>query len=108
MPRNLLPAFLLMLGLSTTAAAPAADTAVSTNRADIRITSDKPVPINPKIYGINCAEMFIFDLAQKTEYLSALGELKLNTFAYPGGPSYYHHPAGTGGFNIRPEEVAQS
>ena len=69
MPRNPLPALLLVLGLSTAAAAPAADTAAPADRADIRITSDKPVPINPKIYGINCAEMFIFDLVQKPEYL---------------------------------------
>ena len=77
-------------------------------KAEIRVTSAKPVPINPKVYGINCAEMFIFDLVQKPEYLAALGELQLHTFSYPGGPSYYHHPTGSGGFNIRQEEVAQS
>ena len=76
-------------------------------KVEIRITSAKPVPINPKIYGINCAEMFIFDLVQKPEYLSALGELQFNTFLFPGGSSY-HHPTGTGGFNIREEEIAQS
>ena len=75
-------------------------------KVEIRITSDKPVPINPKIYGINCAEMFIFDLVQKPEYLSALGELQLNTFLYPGGPPITTIPKGTGGFNIRPEELA--
>ena len=73
----------------------------------IQVTSDKPVPINPKIYGINCAEMFIFDLVQKPEYLAALGELQFNTFLFPGGSSY-HHPTGTGGFNIKEEEIAKS
>jgi len=88
---------------------PAAATSTAlAGKVEIRISSAKPVRINPKIYGINCAEMFIFDLVQKPEYLSALGELKLNTFSYPGGPSYYHHPAGSGGFNIRQDEVAQS
>jgi hypothetical protein len=90
---------------ATDAAAPAASAAAG--RVQIRITSDKPVPINPKIYGINCAEMFIYDLVQKPEYLSALGELQLNTFLFPGGSSY-HHPTGSGGFNVRLEELAQS
>src|SRR6266550_4005367 len=80
----------------------------SPGKVEIRVTSDRAVPINPKIYGINCAEMFIFDLVQKPEYLAALGELGLHTFSYPGGPSYYHHPTGSGGFNIRQDEVAQS
>ncbi len=87
---------------------PAATTnAAHAGQVEIRITSAKPVPINPKIYGINCAEMFIFDLVQKPEYLSALGELHLNTFLFPGGSSY-HHPTGSGGFNIREDEIAQS
>jgi len=86
----------------------AATSTALAGKVEIRISSAKPVRINPKIYGINCAEMFIFDLVQKPEYLSALGELKLNTFSYPGGPSYYHHPTGSGGFNIRQDEVAQS
>ena len=85
-----------------------ANTTSSAGKVEIRVTSEKPVPINPKIYGINCAEMFIFDLVQKPEYLAALSELQLHTFSYPGGPSYYHHPTGSGGFNIRQEEVAQS
>lgn len=80
---------------------------VTAGKLSIHITSDKPVPINPKVYGINCAEMFIFDLVQKPEYLSALGELQFNTFLFPGGSSY-HHPTGTGGFNIKEEEIAQS
>jgi hypothetical protein len=79
----------------------------SVDQLAIAITSEKPIKINPKIYGINCAEMFIFDLVQKPEYLSALGELQLNTFLFPGGSSY-HHPTGTGGFNIRQDELAQS
>jgi len=77
-------------------------------KLEIRIASAKPVPINPKIYGINCAEMFIFDLVQKPEYLSALGELKFNTFSYAAGSAYFHHPTGSGGFNMRQDEVAQS
>jgi len=85
---------------ASTAAAPA-------GKVDIQIVTAKPVAINPKIYGINCAEMFIFDLVQKPEYLTALGELQFNTFLFPGGSSY-HHPTGTGGFNIRQEELAQS
>ncbi|MCW2573745.1 MAG: hypothetical protein JWO88_3803 [Frankiales bacterium] len=79
----------------------------SASKVEIAITTGRPITINPKIYGINCAEMFIFDLVQKPEYLSALGELQLNTFLFPGGSSY-HHPTGTGGFNIRLDELAQS
>ena len=82
------------------------NTAVA-GKVEIRVTSDNPVPINPKIYGINCAEMFIFDLVQKPEYLAALGELQFNTYLFPGGSSY-HHPTGSGGFNIRQEEIAKS
>jgi hypothetical protein len=84
-----------------------ATNAPAAGKVEIRVTSDKPVPINPKIYGINCAEMFIFDLVQKPEYLAALGELQFNTFLFPGGSSY-HHPTGSGGFNIREEEIAKS
>jgi hypothetical protein len=84
-----------------------ANNTAAAGKVEIRITSGKPVPINPKIYGINCAEMFIFDLVQKPEYLAALGELQLNTYLFPGGSSY-HHPTGSGGFNIREEEIAKS
>src|SRR4051794_16412658 len=84
-----------------------ANHATAAGKVEIRITSNQPVPINPKIYGINCAEMFIFDLVQKPEYLAALGELEFNTFLFPGGSSY-HHPMGSGGFNIRQEEIAKS
>ena len=92
---------------TTLAPASAATNAAAAGPVAIRITSDKAVPINPKIYGINCSEMFIFDLVQKSEYLSALGELQFNTFLFPGGSSY-HHPTGSGGFNMRQEEIAQS
>ena len=52
---------------------PAAATSTAlAGKVEIRISSAKPVRINPKIYGINCAEMFIFGLVQKPEYLSAL------------------------------------
>ncbi|MDZ4403270.1 EF-hand domain-containing protein [Prosthecobacter sp.] len=84
-----------------------AETPAPAGKVTIKLTSANPVPINPKIYGINCAEMFIFDLVQKPEYLAALGELQFNTFLFPGGSSY-HHPTGTGGFNIKEEEIAQS
>lgn len=73
----------------------------------IEISSDNPVPIHPGIYGINCAEMFIFDLVQKPEYLAALGDLQFHSFLFPGGSSF-HHPTGNGGFNIREEEIEQS
>ena len=76
---------------------------------EIQITSDNPVPVNPRVYGIICEEMFVKDLVDEPEYISALTELKFKTFVYPGGSaSYYHHPQGTGGFNIRPEEVRKS
>ena len=76
---------------------------------EIQITSDNPVPVNPRVYGIICEEMFVKDLVDEPEYISALTELKFKTFVYPGGSaSYYHHPRGTGGFNIRPEEVRKS
>jgi len=76
---------------------------------DIQITSDKPVPVNPRVYGIICEEMFVKDLVDEPEYIAALTDLKFRTFDYPGGSiSYYHHPRGTGGFNIRPEEVRKS
>jgi len=88
----------------TLTAAPNASVA---GKVEIRITSAKPAPINPKIYGINCAEMFIYDYVQKPEYLSALAQLQFNTFLFPGGSSR-HHPTGSGGFNIRPDELAQS
>ncbi len=76
-------------------------------RVAIEITSEHSMTINPKIYGINCAEMFIFDLVQKPEYIAALGELQFNTFLFPGGSSY-HHPSGSGGFNMSQEEIAKS
>jgi hypothetical protein len=93
---------------ATDAPATAANAAAVAGPVEIQIKSAKPVPINPKIYGINCAEMFIFDLVQKPEYLAALGELHLNTFSYAAGSAYFHHPTGSGGFNMRQDEVAQS
>src|SRR5689334_1283696 len=76
---------------------------------EIQITSDKPVPVNPRVYGIICEEMFVKDMVDEPEYIAALTDLKFKTFNFPGGSiSYYHHPQGTGGFNIRPEEVRKS
>ena len=75
----------------------------------IQITSDKAVPVNPRVYGTWCEEMFSKGLANEPEYIAALVDLKFKTFLYPGGSlSYYHHPKGPGGFNIRPEELARS
>jgi acetyl esterase/lipase len=76
---------------------------------DIQITTDHPVPVNPRVYGTWCEEMFAKGLANNPEYVDALIELKFKTFLFPGGSlSYYHHPRGAGGFNIRPEELARS
>src|SRR2546430_2312304 len=36
-----------------------ANRATAAGKVEIRVTSNISVPINPKIYGINCAEMFI-------------------------------------------------
>ncbi len=75
----------------------------------IRISSANPVPVNPRVYGINCAEMLRRDFIDDPRYVAAIVELKLKTFLYPGGSaSYYHHPDGTGGFNVRPEEAQDS
>jgi|GEM_PF-416488 len=75
----------------------------------IQITSDKAVPVNPRVYGTWCEEMFSKGLVNEPEYIAALVDLKFKTFLYPGGSlSYYHHPKGPGGFNIRPEELARS
>ncbi|MCX7011823.1 MAG: SGNH/GDSL hydrolase family protein [Candidatus Sumerlaeota bacterium] len=76
---------------------------------DIEIASGKPTPVNPRVYGIICAEMLRNNLVATPEYLAALTDLKFKIFLYPGGSlSYYHHPTGTGGFNIRQEEYEQS
>ncbi|MCX7012096.1 MAG: hypothetical protein NTW86_05945, partial [Candidatus Sumerlaeota bacterium] len=65
--------------------------------------------MNPRVYGVICVEMFDQNLVDDPEFVSALIDLRFKTFLYPGGSiSYYHHPKGTGGFNIRPEEVARS
>jgi hypothetical protein len=94
-----------------TPVAPAAtlptEKSAGTGRVRIQITTGNPVPINPRIYGINCAEMFIFDLVQKPEYLAALGDMQFHSFLFPGGSSY-HHPTGSGGFNMKDEEIALS
>ncbi|MCX7013326.1 MAG: alpha/beta hydrolase [Candidatus Sumerlaeota bacterium] len=75
----------------------------------VEVSTDKPIPVNPNVYGINCEEMFMKDLVDEPEYIAALTELKLKSFLYPGGSiTYYHHPQGSGGFNIRPEEVRRS
>jgi hypothetical protein len=91
------------------APATAPSAAATAAPVQIEIRSDKPVPVNPRLYGTWCEEMFTKDLVDDPEYIAALVDLKFKTFLYPGGSiSYYHHPQGTGGFNIRPEEVARS
>lgn len=88
---------------SAVAAAPA------TGPVEIQVASGKPIPVNPRVYGIVCAEMFRRDLVDNPQYIAAVTELKFKTFLYPGGSaSYYHHPKGTGGFNVRPEEAQDS
>jgi len=90
-------------------AAPVTTNLSESSPVEIQITSDQPVPVNPRIYGTWCEEMFTKDLVDEPEYVAALVDLKFKTFLYPGGSiSYYHHPRGTGGFNIRPEEVRKS
>jgi len=79
---------------------------------EIQITSDNPVPVNPRVYG-NSANLKIFgykgDPVHTPEKIAAIAELKLKIFQYGGGPgSWYHHPKGMGGLNIRPEEAAKS
>ena len=94
---------------ATDAPATATSAAATAGPVQIEIRSDKPVAVNPRVYGTWCEEMFVKDLVDEPEYIAALADLKFKTFLYPGGSiSYYHHPRGTGGFNIRPEEVARS
>ena len=98
-------------------AAPQAPTRPATNvsaagAVEIQITSGNPVPVNPRVYG-NSANLKIFgyqgDPAHTPEKIAAIAELKLKVFQYGGGPgSWYHHPNGEGGLNIRPEEAAKS
>lgn len=91
---------------ATNAPATATSAAPLAAPVPIVINSDKPVPVNPRVYGTWCEEMFLKDLVDDPEYIAALVDLKFKTFLYPGGSiSYYHHPKGTGGFNIRREEV---
>ena len=103
--------------LSTAAADPSSATALSARSADapaagpvaIEIAPGKATPVNPRVYGIICEEMFVKDLVDEPEYIEALTDLQFKAFEFPGGSvSYYHHPEGAGGFNVRPEEVAKS
>jgi len=76
---------------------------------DVQITSDKPVPVNPRVYGWACSKIFGEDFVDTPEKIDAIAELKLKIFQYGGGSGcYYHHPKGMGGLNIRPEEAAKS
>ncbi|MCX7011824.1 MAG: hypothetical protein NTW86_04535 [Candidatus Sumerlaeota bacterium] len=93
---------------AATLSVPAASAPV-VGKVEIQIASDKPVPVNPRVYGIICEEMFVKDLVDEPEYIEALTDLQFKAFEFPGGSvSYYHHPEGTGGFNVRSEEVAKS
>ncbi|MCS7017025.1 MAG: alpha/beta hydrolase [Gemmatales bacterium] len=79
-------------------------------RVEVSITTPaKPVRVNPRVYGLVCAEMITKGLLDEPEYVEAIVELGLKIFQYPGGSaSYWHHPAGQGGLNARPEEVKKS
>jgi hypothetical protein len=72
-------------------------------------TPAQPGRVNPRLYGLNCAEMITKGLLDVPEYVEAIAELRLKTLQYPGGSaSYWHHPTGKGGLNARPEEVKKS
>ena len=95
--------------VTTSTAPPVTTKSPAAEPLKIQVATEKPVPVNPRVYGIICEEMFVKDLVDEPEYIAALTDLKFRAFNYPGGSiSYYHHPRGTGGFNIRPEEVRKS
>ncbi|MCS6852343.1 MAG: alpha/beta hydrolase, partial [Gemmataceae bacterium] len=72
-------------------------------------TPAKPATVNPRVYGLVCAEMITKGFLDEPEYVSAIADLRLKVFLYPGGSaSYWHHPTGKGGLNARPEEVKKS
>lgn len=72
-------------------------------------TPSQPVRVNPRVYGLVCAEMITKGLLDEPEYVQAIAELQLKVLLYPGGSaSYWHHPTGKGGLNARPEEVQKS
>ncbi|MDW8242766.1 MAG: alpha/beta hydrolase [Thermogemmata sp.] len=77
---------------------------------DVTVTMpSKPARINPRVYGLVCAEMITKGLLDEPEYVDAITDLQLKIFLYPGGSaSYWHHPTGKGGINARPEEVKKS
>ena len=79
---------------------------------DVRVTITTPkeaVRVNPRVYGLVCAEMITKGFLDDPEYVAAIAELRLKVFQYPGGSaSYWHHPTGNGGLNARPEEVKKS
>ncbi|MCS6850072.1 MAG: alpha/beta hydrolase fold domain-containing protein [Gemmataceae bacterium] len=69
----------------------------------------QPARVNPRIFGLVCAEMITKGLLDEPEYVAAIADLQLKIFLYPGGSaSYWHHPTGKGGLNARPEEVKKS
>lgn len=77
---------------------------------DVQVaTPARPAPVNPRIYGLVCAEMITKGYLDEPEYVDALVDLQLKILLYPGGSaSYWHHPTGRGGLNARPEEVQKS
>ncbi|MCX7885743.1 MAG: alpha/beta hydrolase fold domain-containing protein [Verrucomicrobiae bacterium] len=87
-----------------------AATASATTAVAVAVTTPaRPTRINPRVYGLNCAEMITKGLLDEPEYVRAITELQLKTLQYPGGSaSYWHHPTGKGGLNARPEEIKKS
>jgi acetyl esterase/lipase len=84
--------------------------AVPSEGVRLRVTTPKtPLRINPRVYGLVCAEMITKGFLDEPEYVEAIAELQLKVLQYPGGSaSYWHHPTGQGGLNARPEEVKKS
>lgn len=72
-------------------------------------TPAHPARVNPRVYGLVCAEMITKGYLDEPEYVDAVVDLQFKVLLYPGGSaSYWHHPTGQGGLNARPEEVQKS
>ncbi|MCS6859835.1 MAG: alpha/beta hydrolase fold domain-containing protein [Abditibacteriales bacterium] len=96
----------------TSSPPPPATSPASSASTPLGVTITTParlVRVNPRVYGLNCAEMITKGLLDVPEYVEAIAELRLKTLQFPGGSaSYWHHPTGKGGLNARPEEVRKS
>lgn len=82
----------------------------NTSHVDVQVTTpEHSARINPRVFGLVCAEMITKGYLDEPEYVDALVDLQLKILLYPGGSaSYWHHPTGQGGLNARPEEVQKS